>query len=124
MKTQGPVKIGTATMAADGTLTIHTDASPPGAQEQTYKPADPAYAATVQMIGGIAKGQTKTLYESAGEVTMNADGSISYSLAAYSPSGEQFRQAGDAKPGTVNYETLVKRVGGLKPGETKPIPVQ
>ncbi len=56
--------IGTADMAADGTITLHLKSLWPDAHEDsdlTYAPDDPQYNEIKQHLGGIAPGQAKTI---------------------------------------------------------------
>jgi hypothetical protein len=56
--------IGTADMAADGTITLHLKSLWPDAHEDsdlTYAPDDPQYAEIKQHLGGIAPGQSKPI---------------------------------------------------------------
>ncbi len=56
--------IGTADMAADGTITLHLKSLWPDAHEDsdlTYAPDDPQYNEIKQHLGGIAPGQSKTI---------------------------------------------------------------
>lgn len=58
-----------------------------------------------------------------GTATMQADGTLILMLRAEDPSGAI---TGDAMftyvPGTKDYEDVLKHIGGLKPGESKPVP--
>lgn len=114
--------VGVLEMSTDGTLTLEMFEAPQGANTQTIKPTDRYYERHIQEVGGIHPGERKFIYRSAGEVTMSDDGSIRYIMNAFSESGEAFGTSGIAKPGDPNYEDLLKRVGGLKPGQTKPLP--
>ena len=59
---------------------------------------------------------------SIGVATMRADGTIELQLRAEGPSGE----LGDAlftyKPSEPKYQEIIDHLGGLKPGESKPVP--
>jgi len=60
--------------------------------------------------------------ESIGEATMESDGTIVLLLRAEGPAGER----GDAllrySPSHREYQDVLKHLGGLKPGEKKPVP--
>jgi hypothetical protein len=60
--------------------------------------------------------------ESIGEATMKADGTLVLQLRAESPGGG----AGDAlfeyPPDDPKYQETLEHIGGLKPGESKPVP--
>jgi hypothetical protein len=54
--------IGTASMSADGIVTVHLTRTADGKYVNgtfTYKPGDPDYAKTLQHIGGLKPGETK-----------------------------------------------------------------
>lgn len=61
--------------------------------------------------------------KSIGTATMKDDGTIIMMLRAEDPSGGAM---GDAmfiyKPDDPKYQEILKHLGGLKPGETKPVP--
>jgi hypothetical protein len=96
--------------------------APGGANTQIVRPSDPFYRETIEAVGRITRGERKLIMPSAGQVTMNADGTISFILVTQTASGEQVSASGDAKPGEKNYDTLLRRVRGLRPGETRSIP--
>ena len=57
-----PQFIGTASMSADGTVTVHLTRTADGQYANatfTYKPDDPDYAKTLKHIGGLKPGETK-----------------------------------------------------------------
>ncbi len=60
--------------------------------------------------------------ESIGSATMSADGTITLDLRATGPGG----LTGDARfvypRGHKDYEKILRHLGGLRPGETKPVP--
>src|SRR5882757_9627116 len=54
--------IGSATMSADGTITVYLDRTAGGGHAQgtfTYKTDDPDYEKTLKHIGGLKPGETK-----------------------------------------------------------------
>ncbi|HVV93444.1 MAG TPA: hypothetical protein VHD15_08505 [Hyphomicrobiales bacterium] len=59
--------------------------------------------------------------KSIGSATMAADGTIVLDLRAAGPQG-----LGDARmvypPGDPNYASVLRHLGGLRPGEEKPVP--
>ena len=65
---------------------------------------------------------SKPAGKSIGQATMAPDGTIILDLRAEGPGGA----VGDARliyPRThKDYESILKHLGGLKPGETKPVP--
>jgi hypothetical protein len=60
--------------------------------------------------------------KSIGQATMNDDGTIVLDLRAEGPKG----MLGDARfiypPDHKDYQMILKHLGGLKPGESKPVP--
>jgi hypothetical protein len=60
--------------------------------------------------------------QSIGRATMDSDGTIVMDLRAEASGGT----VGDARlvyhPGDKDYAMVLKHLGGLKPGETKPVP--
>lgn len=65
-----------------------------------------------------SNGATKSI----GQATMKPDGTIVLDLRAEEPGGAR----GDARliypPDHKDYQMILKHVGGLKPGEVKPVP--
>ena len=59
---------------------------------------------------------------SIGQAVMSADGTITMDLRAEGPGGA----VGDARfvypPDHKDYQMILKHLGGMKPGETKPVP--
>lgn len=113
---------GIAEMSPDGVLRLQMFDAVKGADTQVLKPTDPYYKESVEMIGGIKPGERKSIPRFSGQVHMDADGTIEFVLMARTSAGGVGRSFGDAKPGDPNYETMLSRVGGLRPGETKMIP--
>ena len=111
-------------MSKEGVLTIRMFDAPEGSDTQIVKPSDPYYEETLEYVGEVRNGERKALVRSIGQVHMEADRSISYSLYTIESSGPQARIAGKAKPGDESYESMLTRVGGLSPGETKMIPAK
>ena len=57
-----PPNVGTATMAADGTIALHLRSLPPGPIAEglvSYAPSDPKYQETLKHLGGLKPGETK-----------------------------------------------------------------
>ena len=116
--------IGTASMAADGVLTLRLDDAPKGQAPEVVKPSDADYQQMLQVVGEIKPGEQKSIFESIGTVHMEADGRITYALHGIETLGSQFLRSGQSKPGDADYNGWISRVGGLKPGETKSVPAQ
>ncbi|MBI4957737.1 MAG: hypothetical protein HY908_37365 [Myxococcales bacterium] len=76
--------------------------------------ADPSASATALPTGSAAA--------PIGAATMEADGTLVLMLRAEGPSGA----VGDAQfrypPSHPQYQKMLKHVGGMKPGESKPVP--
>lgn len=113
---------GIAEMSKDGVLTIHMFDAPKGSDSQIVKPSDPYYEEMRQIVGGIQPGERKSIVRSIGQVHMDANMTITYTLHGIEKSGPQFLKSGQSKPGDPDYDSWISRVGGLKPGETKVIP--
>jgi hypothetical protein len=68
--------------------------------------------------------QSNSLNQAAsiGQATMAQDGTITLDLRAQGPGGA----VGDTRvvypPADKNYEMVLKHLGGMKPGEVKPVP--
>jgi hypothetical protein len=58
--------------------------------------------------------------KSIGVATMLANGTILVGVGG--PDGLRARAVLMVEPGDTNYQAIIDHVGGLKPGETKPIP--
>jgi hypothetical protein len=76
----------------------------------------------VTLISALAACEPKPVPPSIGSATMSADRTITLRLRAEDGRGS----IGDGtlvyKPGSRDYEEVLGHVGGLKPGETKPVP--
>jgi hypothetical protein len=59
--------------------------------------------------------------KSIGVATMLADRTILVGVSGPEP-GSRARAVLMVEPGDTNYQSIIDHVGGLKPGETKPIP--
>lgn len=70
----------------------------------------------VEQAGGLAPGETKPLRIPVGDLRMNADRSVTFSIPG-NPHAPPFEQT--IQPGEARYEELLARVGGLVPGERK-----
>jgi len=84
--------------------------------------AEPSVAEPAPTTRNVTKEAPMTAPTSIGIATLNADGSLTLQLRAEGPSGAR----GDAqfvyKPTDPMYQKMLDHVGGLKPGETKPVP--
>lgn len=87
-----------------------------------FKPDTKGYADTVRYFG-VKPGQSKLIPRTVGQVEMNQDGSLTVYRGS-DASGPVVIEPSQIviPPGHAQYEELIARVGGLKPGETKGIP--
>ncbi len=60
--------------------------------------------------------------EPIGEATMDEDGFIHAEMSRELPGGGQSDVLVTVEPGTEAHRRWLERLGGLKPGETKPVP--
>jgi hypothetical protein len=61
---EAPASIGTATMQADGTIVMQLISLPPGPTAHgtfTVKPTDKTYKETLDHLGGLKPGETKSV---------------------------------------------------------------
>ena len=110
---------GIASMNERGDLTLQMFDAPKGADTQIVKREAPYYKEQLELIGDIAPGERKLIPRSYGQVHMNSDRSIDYVLIAYLNPGSSGRVVGSSRPGDANYLSLLKKVNGLVPGQTK-----
>lgn len=57
-----------------------------------------------------------------GTALMEDDGIVMMMLHAQTPNGDWGVSRFYLRPGTADYDALIERVGGLQPGEKKPVP--
>jgi hypothetical protein len=76
-----------------------------------------AFAAILTALAAAAP-----LPASIGAATMAPDGTISLRLRAESAGGAIGEGMLTYRPGTPRYDEVLRHLGGLKPGQTKPIP--
>ena len=70
---------------------------------------------------GVGPGQAEEAPLSIGVATMLPDGIIHLRLRAPLPGGGSGEGEMDYKPGDPDYLAILAHLGGLKPGETKPV---
>lgn len=68
-----------------------------------------------------ANGENHSAAQSIGMARMLADGTILIGVAT-GGSGDRAQAVLELKPGDTQYQPVLDHIGGLKPGETKPIP--
>ena len=118
-------EIGVVSLAADSTLTVkYADArlspliiipSQSDARRLTV------YHSYIEMVGGLRPGESKPIHAYIAMVEMQADRSLSVAWQGSSgdPVTEPYTEI--IKPGSARYNGLVTNVGGLAPGQTKPL---
>jgi hypothetical protein len=81
----------------------------------------PWVALALPFPGVLYAAETPADEKSIGVATMLADGTILVGVPGPEP-GSRARAVLMVEPGDTNYQSIIDHVGGLKPGETKPIP--
>jgi len=76
-------------------------------------------ASAFACIGSAMAEEAASLY--IGVATMLPDGTIHLRLRAPLPGGGSGEGEFDYKPGDPDYQAILAHLGGLKPGETKPV---
>src|SRR3569832_2995132 len=66
-------------------------------------------------------GESPSAAQSIGMARMHADGTILIGVST-GGSGDRAQAVMQLKPGDTQYQPVLDHIGGLKPGETKPIP--
>jgi hypothetical protein len=117
-------RIGTISMAPDGTVTVVYDPSssnPNPSPPLTLRPGQDAYASYLELAGGLRPGESKPLYRAVGVVEMNEDKSLYVFWSGRTLPGGLVVEPGSEtiKPGEPRYDELIRRVGGLTPGHAK-----
>ena len=121
--------IGTATMLKDGTIVYYERHMTNDAGERVFvskvSPGSPGYQDAIRHIGGIKPGESKPIppyTPNNGYVEMLQDKSLLVQLRSVGKDGAIFEGQLHIKPGDAQYKKILKRLGGLKPGETKLLP--
>lgn len=103
-------------MDTSGVITVRRlDVDGPG-NIQVIQPDNPYYQTYLTLFGGLEPGQTKDLQRVIGTAEMRSDGTIQYRL--WSGPAET---AGLIRPEDPGYVDFLQRIGGLEPGQTKPV---
>lgn len=125
--------IGTAEMLKGGTIVVRLHGKQDGKMRELkyeLKPDDQGYQVFKKNIGGIKVGEQKPIYPppaspcpspSIGSARMLQNGTIVLNLRFETNGmigGSQYK----VKPGDPSYKSTLDHVGGLKPGEVKPVP--
>jgi len=85
-------------------------------------PNQEAYAGYVSLVGGIAPGETKFIYPHKGLAKLNADGTLTVSIFGGRSNDLVIEPSSmTLTVGDPEYAHVIERVGGLQPGQTKPI---
>ena len=113
---------GYASMSAEGVLTIRI-LQPSADLVSVYAPIHPAYRSWVNWAGNPTPGQSRPIPRYAGMVSMASDGVVTVIEGGGAEGGVvvEPRQI-TIPPGDWRYQQAVDRVGGLEPGQFKPIP--
>ena len=74
------------------------------------------------VIASLLLAAQAPLPDSIGVATMTPDGTISLRLRAESAGGAIGEGVLTYKRGNPQYDEVLRHIGGLKPGETKPVP--
>ena len=81
----------------------------------------PWVALALPLSGAVFATEAPRDEKSIGVATMLASGTILVGVPGPEP-GSRARAVLMVEPGDSNYQSIIDHVGGLKPGETKPIP--
>jgi hypothetical protein len=124
-----PASIGVATMLPDGTIVYRLRGECIGQGEGEvvwrYPRGSAGYDGARKGVGGIEPGESKNIAPfpaSIGVATMSADETISLRLWGKGDKGTIFEGTFDYKQGDPRYPDLLRHIGGIKPGEVKPVP--
>ena len=127
---QHPASIGVATMLADGTIVYRLRGGCIGRPEDPevvwkYPPGSAGYASAKDRVGGIKPGETKNVPPSPaviGMATMSSDRTIHLHLWGKSEQGAVAEGVFDYKPDDPKYQQILQHLGGITPGQSKPVP--
>jgi hypothetical protein len=117
--------LGTVEMARDGTLTVKWNSEAYGypSPELTIRSNQPAYRGYIDLVGGLKPGERKPMFGGIATVTMNSDHSLSIGWPGGNQGGLIVEpQTENVNPGSGRYEEILRKLGGLEPGDTKPLP--
>jgi hypothetical protein len=119
---------GILTMAEDKTVSCYTRIITNEGDAifaSVFEPNSLAAKQYIDHVGGLLPGQAKPLPtwpESVGVARMAPDGTVTAYLRSEAP-GQPIAEAKTIyKPGDPKYDEMVAHIGGIKPGEEKPIP--
>jgi hypothetical protein len=126
---QHPTSIGVATMLTDGTIVYRLRGVCIGRPEDPevvwkYPPGSAGYASAKERVGGIKPGETKNVPPSPaviGMATMSSDRTIHLHLWGKSEQGAA-HGVFDYKPDDPKYQQILQHLGGITPGQSKPVP--
>jgi hypothetical protein len=127
---QHPASIGVATMLADGTIVYRLRGGCIGRPEDAevvwkYPLGSAGYASAKDRVGGIKPGETKNVPPSPaviGMATMSSDRTIHLHLWGKSEQGAVAEGVFDYKPDDPKYQQILQHLGGITPGQSKPVP--
>lgn len=101
-------------------LLIHTGCHSNKAEPAKTRPA--ATGPTKSTAAAAKEGTREPLPESIGAATMKEDGTIVLQLRATGAGGLRGDALFTYQKGHHRYDKILQRVGGLKPGQSKPVP--
>jgi hypothetical protein len=81
-----------------------------------------AAVAAIALLTAVPAFAAAPLPASIGAATMMPDGTITLRLRAEGEGGKIGEGQVTYRPGTARYDEVLRHLGGLKPGETKPVP--
>lgn len=125
--------IGTAKMLKGGTIIVKLHGESGGRMREIkyeLKPGNPGYQEFKRNIGGIKVGEEKLIFPppespcvspNIGTAKMLQDGTIVLHIRGET-NGMTAEKQYEVKPGDPSYKSTLNHLGGLKPGEVKPVP--
>jgi hypothetical protein len=127
---QRPTSIGVATMLTDGTIIYRLRGACIGRPDDAeviwkYPPGSPGYASARDGVGGIKPGEAKPVPPppaAIGMATMSSDLTIHLQLWRKDDKGAIAEGVFNYKPDHPRYQEILRHVGGLAPGQSKPVP--
>jgi hypothetical protein len=119
--------IGQAEMSTDRTVTVYwyeRDGRGSYQTKSVFSPESRGYRALLEHIGGLDPGQRKPIPPYAptiGHATMSADGTITLHLVG-DIKDNIVHSTRNVSPNDPMYKEVKQHIGGIKPGQTKPVP--
>ena len=118
-----PRSPGYSEISADGMLVVHFVEGPGVEIREVHAPADIDYHSWVIWAGNPRPGERKSIPIYLGRVSMRSDGTIDMILSGANIRGVVYEPtSGQIRSSTPEYQQMIDRVGGLRPGEFRGIP--